>query len=182
MDKIKEDITKHSKSRKSTDKDPLQALGVESLGRTETTHYQSSIGEASGRECVHRSPLSSSAADKDHKPPLKVVDYQGKFSVIRDSLAKLKLTVELKFTLNSSNINKEEMSLYVLLRTSASNVKTNLKIISLLQQGEYSVEDAITDLHLVKSAHVKLLNEEHSTLFVQWHFNKDTASMFKLHK
>lgn len=177
LDRIKQDLVEHF-SQENADKGSSRASGDEKQGRIETER-QSSIRGASGQEEVHRSPVLDSAADKEVKSSAKVIDYQGEFAVIRDSLAKLKLPVELKFAPNPSGINKEDKSVYALLRTSSSYVETNLKIISLLQQGEYSLEDAITDLHLVNSAHVRLLKEEHSTLLVQGRFSKDTASMFK---
>ena len=117
LDRIKQDLVEHF-SQENTDKGSGRASGDEK----QKTERQSSIKGASGQEEVHRSPVLDSAADKEVKSSAKVIDYQGEFAVIKDSLAKLKLPAELKFAPNPSGINKEDKSVYALLRTSSSYV------------------------------------------------------------
>ena len=107
------------------------------------------------------------------------VDHQAEFAVIKDSLTRYKLPVDLKFTPNAVGIKREDKGAYNIVKSTASYVEANLKILSVLESGGYSQAHAANDLSIVNTALMKFLKEEHASLLVQGKFNKDTASMFK---
>jgi len=107
------------------------------------------------------------------------VDYQAEFAVLKDSLSRFKLPVEVKFAPNAVGLKREDKGAYNIVKNTAAYVECNLKILSLLQAKEYSPDSAVNDLSVINTALMKSLKEEHATLLVQGKFNKDTASMFK---
>ena len=146
---------------------------------TELGRFETRQKDASAARIDEGSPGNTASASKKDCTVSKTVDFQAEFAIVRDSVSRLKLPVDLKFNPNSVGINREDKGAYSILRQSASYVETTLKIVQLLQLGQYPISEAINDLQIVNTAHIKCLKEEHATILVQGKFSKETAGMFK---
>ena len=120
-----------------------------------------------------------STVDTSDPAAVSGVDYQAEFAVIKDTLSRYKLPTDLKFTPNAVGIKREDKGAYNVVKSAAGYAEVNLKILSLIESGQYTVGDAVNDLATCNTALVRFLKEEHATLLVQGKFNKDTAFMFK---
>jgi hypothetical protein len=157
-------------------------VGAEEYFRT---HSLSSRGQSvpsrrPGARGPGTSPLQRPSAPATSDPAESAgVDHQAEFAVIKDSLSRFKLPVDLKFAPNVVGIKREDKTAYNVVKNAASYVECNLKILSLLEAHNYDLTNAVNDLAIINTALLKYLKEEHATLLVQGKFSKDTASMFK---
>jgi len=167
------------KSRRS------RSLGFEVDNDSES---QDGDGQAHGRS---RSNLSPAQGRRRNARERRAFDFPGleeegesealqaEFSIIQDSLKRVRLPASLKVNIGGARgVKREDQQLVSVLRKSAQYTETLLKLISELSADEVTEED-LKDIFIVLYAQLRHIQDKFTTVTLQGTFGHKVASLYE---